>query len=241
MSLIELEEVYKDYDAGHAVVHALRGVSLSIGEKEFVAISGPSGSGKSTLLNLIATIDQPTKGRVLLKGRDLATLTDNQKTDLRGSVIGFVFQRFNLLPVLTALENVMLPLELQGMARRECRARAQSMLNDVGLGSMVHHRPDHLSGGQQQRVAIARALVTGPLLVIADEPTANLDSETAYRIVDLMHALNEKHATTFIFSTHDDRLLKRVGRLEVITDGRLSEPHRRSSAEWHSAKTVEAS
>jgi putative ABC transport system ATP-binding protein len=222
MSLIELRNVHKTYNVGPTVVHALRGVTLDVDGGEFVAVVGPSGSGKSTLLNLIATIDEPTEGVVSVKGREIARLSDDARTEMRNALIGYVFQRFNLVPVLSAIENVMLPLELQGVARREARKRAAVMLEDVGLAEYAGHRPDHLSGGQQQRIAIARALVTNPAVVIADEPTANLDSVTSQRILELMRALNRQHDTTFIFSTHDERLLRYVDRLIHLTDGQIT-------------------
>ncbi|CAM3202271.1 ABC transporter ATP-binding protein [Corallococcus sp. ZKHCc1 1396] len=221
MSLIELNGVEKSYQMGEMLVQALKGVDLSIREQEFMAVVGPSGSGKSTLLNLIGTIDEPTAGSVSLKGQDVNKLKDNERTELRNRTIGFVFQRFNLVPVLTALENVSLPLELQGIKAAEARKRALAALEEVGLAAQVRHRPDQLSGGQQQRVAIARALVTNPSLVIADEPTANLDSDTSQKIIELMRNLNTRHKTTFIFSTHDQRLLGHVDRLVHLQDGRI--------------------
>jgi putative ABC transport system ATP-binding protein len=228
MPLIELREVHKDYRLGQTVVRALRGVDLAIDEQEFVAVVGPSGSGKSTLLNLVATIDEPSSGQVLLCGNDLAELADDQRTSLRNHQIGFVFQKFNLVPVLDAVENVALPLELRGIAPRQARTRARDMLEEVGLADLERHRPDQMSGGQQQRVAIARALVTHPSLVIADEPTANLDSETSERILDLMRDLNGRLGTTFVFSTHDPRLLEHVDRRVHLRDGQIREERRAS-------------
>ncbi|HEY8239956.1 MAG TPA: ABC transporter ATP-binding protein, partial [Kiritimatiellia bacterium] len=182
---------------------------------------GPSGSGKSTLLNMIGAIDAPTTGTVRLRGQDLAALDDNRRSDLRNKTIGFVFQNFNLVAVLSALENVMLPLQIGGMAVPEARARAASCLDEVGIAKFSHHRPDQLSGGQRQRVSIARALAPKPALVIADEPTANLDSETALKIVELMRELNRRDQTTFLFSTHDQRLLDHVDRRIELADGLL--------------------
>ncbi len=221
MTLVELSDVHKTYDMGHALVRALRGITLDFAEGEFVAVAGPSGSGKSTLLNLVAMLDEPNQGSLKIAGRDVTRLSDDARTELRNQLIGFVFQRFNLVPVLSAVENVMLPLELAGTSQAECRRRALEMLSDVGLAGFVDHRPDHLSGGQQQRVAIARALVTGPAIVIADEPTANLDSQTSSHIIGLMRALNRRHGTTFIFSSHDGRLLDRIVRLVHLTDGEI--------------------
>jgi putative ABC transport system ATP-binding protein len=223
MPLIQLRNVFKEYKLGQTAVRALRGVNFEVREQEFIAIAGPSGSGKSTLLNLIATIDEPTEGDVILNGQDLGELNDNERTELRNHLIGFVFQRFNLVPVLNAVENVALPLELSGVKQKDARKRAMDVLEEVGLASFARHRPDQLSGGQQQRIAIARALVTRPVVVVADEPTANLDSETSQRILELMRALNRQHRTTFVFSTHDDRLLRFVDRLVHLTDGRITE------------------
>lgn len=225
MPLIDLTDVSKVYQLGKTLVQALNGISLGIETAEFTAIWGPSGSGKTTLLNLIGIIDDPTSGKIFLKGQDISTLTDNQKSEIRNRTIGFVFQTFNLIPVLSALENVMLPLQIQGVPSAEARRSAMARLEQVGLSESYRHRPDKLSGGQQQRVSIARALVTRPSLIIADEPTANLDSETALSIVEQMKELNREEKTTFLFSTHDDRLLKKVGRRINLIDGRVySEP-----------------
>jgi putative ABC transport system ATP-binding protein len=221
MPLIEIKDIKKDYLLGETVVHALRGVDLTIDRGEFVAIWGPSGSGKTTLLNLIGAIDDPSSGQLLIEDQDVARLSDNRRTELRNESIGFIFQGFNLIAVLSALENVMLPLQIKGKSFSVAKDRALSRLNEVGLSDFVRHRPDKMSGGQQQRVAIARALVTNPSLVIADEPTANLDSDTSRSIIGLMRSLNEKEKTTFIFSTHDQRLLDRVGRLVRLEDGRI--------------------
>jgi putative ABC transport system ATP-binding protein len=221
MPLIEIKDIKKDYLLGETVVHALRGVDLTIDRGEFVAIWGPSGSGKTTLLNLIGAIDDPSSGQLLIEDQDIARLSDNRRTELRNESIGFIFQGFNLIAVLSALENVMLPLQIKGKSFSVAKDRALSRLNEVGLSDFVRHRPDKMSGGQQQRVAIARALVTNPSLVIADEPTANLDSDTSRSIIGLMRSLNEKEKTTFIFSTHDQRLLDRVGRLVRLEDGRI--------------------
>jgi len=221
MALIETKDIKKDYLLGQTVVHALRGVNLTIDRGEFVAIWGPSGSGKTTLLNLIGAIDEPSSGQIFIEDQEVALLSDNRRTELRNGSIGFIFQGFNLIPVLSAVENVMLPLQIKGTSFSESRDRALSRLDEVGLSDFVRHRPDKMSGGQQQRVAIARALVANPSLVIADEPTANLDSDTSRSIIGLMRSLNEKEKTTFIFSTHDQRLLDRVGRLVRLEDGRI--------------------
>jgi putative ABC transport system ATP-binding protein len=223
MALIELKEITKDYRLGETIVHALRGVTLQIDQGEFVAVWGPSGAGKTTLMNLIGTIDEQTAGYLSLGGQDISRLSDNQKSELRNRSIGFVFQGFNLVPVLSALENVMLPLQIRGLSATEAEKRTLKRLEQVGLSAYLQHRPDKLSGGQQQRVAIARALITDPSLVLADEPTANLDSVTAMKIVDLMRHLNHQERTTFIFSTHDQRLLSNVDRLIRLDDGQVSE------------------
>ncbi len=223
MALIETKDIKKDYLLGETVVHALRGVDLTIDRGEFVAIWGPSGSGKTTLLNLIGAIDEPSSGQLFIEGQEVALLSDNRRTELRNGSIGFIFQGFNLIPVLSAVENVMLPLQIKGASFSESRDRALSRLDEVGLSDYVRHRPDKMSGGQQQRVAIARALVANPSLVIADEPTANLDSDTSRSIIGLMRSLNEKEKTTFIFSTHDQRVLDRVERLVRLEDGRIQD------------------
>ena len=221
MLLTEMIDIKKDYFLGETVVHALRGIDLTIDKGEFVAIWGPSGSGKTTLLNLIGAIDQPTSGQFNIEGQEIKKLSDNKRTELRNRSIGFIFQGFNLIPVLSALENVMLPLEIRGASFSKAKEKALWRLDEVGLSDFVSHRPDKMSGGQQQRVAIARALVTGPSLVIADEPTANLDSDTSRKIIGLMRNLNEKEKTTFIFSTHDQRLLDQVKRLVRLEDGKI--------------------
>ncbi len=223
MALIEMQDIKKDYFLGEAVVHAIQGIDLQIDTGEFVGIWGPSGSGKTTLLNLIGAIDEPTEGSLEIAGREVSSLSDNQRSELRNESIGFIFQGFNLIPVFSALENVMLPLQIKGTSPGDAKARAFKRLEAVGLADLVNNRPFKMSGGQQQRVAIARALVTDPSLVIADEPTANLDSKTAHMILDLMRDLNEKERTTFIFSTHDQRLLDRVKRLVRMEDGRIIE------------------
>jgi putative ABC transport system ATP-binding protein len=219
MALIEIQEVTKDYRLGQTTVHALRGITLQIDQGEFVAVWGPSGAGKTTLMNLIGAIDEPTSGYLSLGGQDITELSDDEKSELRNRSIGFIFQSFNLIPVLSAFENVMLPLQIQGLLTAEAEKRTMHRLDQVGLSDFLKHRPDKLSGGQQQRVAIARALVTNPSLVIADEPTANLDSANALKIVDLMRELNNEEKTTFIFSTHDQRLLSNVERLIQLEDG----------------------
>jgi putative ABC transport system ATP-binding protein len=221
MNILEFKNVRKDYRLGETVVNALRGVDLSIGKGEFIAVLGASGSGKTTLLNLAGAIDDPTDGEVVIDGRDISRLTDNQKAELRNGTIGYIFQTFNLVSVLTALENVMLSLQIRGGRMSTIREEAADRLDEVGLADYMRHRPDKLSGGQRQRVAIARALVTRPMLILADEPTANLDHETAQSIIDLMKELNEREKATFVFSTHDQRLIDRVKRVVRIDDGKI--------------------
>jgi putative ABC transport system ATP-binding protein len=221
MFLIELQNIIKTYSLGRTEVPALRGVSLRIEKGEFAALGGPSGSGKSTLLNLIGLIDVPTSGTFKLDGRDTGGLGDGARADLRNLHIGVVFQSFNLIPVLSALENVMMPLTIRGISRRKAEPVARLRLQDVGLSDRCKQRPDQLSGGQRQRVAIARALVTSPEIVIADEPTANLDAETGNEVIEVMRALNRREGVTFLFSTHDSRLMDKVDRLVRIADGRI--------------------
>jgi putative ABC transport system ATP-binding protein len=220
-ALIRLEDVKRTYHLGETLVPAVRGITLDLFPGELTALVGPSGSGKSTLLNLIGCIDAPDSGRVLVEGVDVASLSDDSRSRLRNRKIGFIFQSFNLVPVLDARENVELPLLLQDLSPAERRARVAQAIADVGLEAYAHHPPDKLSGGQRQRVAIARALVTRPLLVLADEPTANLDSETTRRILDLMADLNARRGVTFLFSTHDEKLMARVARKVHVKDGLL--------------------
>jgi len=218
-------EVTKEYELGRTRVAALRGVTLEVERGEFLAVAGPSGSGKSTLLNLMGCLDHPTSGRVIIGEQDVAHLDDDALSDLRGRQIGFIFQTFNLIPVLSALENVEFPLLFQGRpgGRAAGRARAQRALEEVGLLDFVRHRPDELSGGQRQRVAVARALVTDPVIVLADEPTANLDSATGDAIISLMLDINRRDGTTFIFSTHDARVMAHAHRVVHLADGRLAD------------------
>jgi putative ABC transport system ATP-binding protein len=217
--VVRVEDVTKEYAMGRTVVKALRGVSLEIARREFLCIAGPSGSGKTTLLNLIGCLDKPTSGRILLEGQDVSKLSPKELAWVRRRRLGFVFQTFNLVPVLTAYENIELPLLLLGVGAAERRRRVYALLEALGISELAHHRPDEMSGGQQQRVSIARALITEPALVLADEPTANLDSETGKAIIELMHELNKTHGTTFVFSTHDPKVMARASRLIHIRDG----------------------
>ena len=221
---LRVVEVTKDYELGRTRVAALRGVTLEVERGEFMAVAGPSGSGKSTLLNLMGCLDRPTSGRVIIGEQDVAGLDDDSLSDLRARQIGFIFQTFNLIPVLSALENVEFPLLFQGRGGRAAgRARARRALEEVGLGDFGRHRPDELSGGQRQRVAVARALVTDPVIVLADEPTANLDSATGDAIISLMLDINRRDGTTFIFSTHDARVMAHAHRVVHLADGRLTD------------------
>jgi putative ABC transport system ATP-binding protein len=230
-ALIRLDGVTRTYHLGETLVPAVRGVTLELHPGELTALVGPSGSGKSTVLNLVGCVDTPDTGRVLVEGVDVASLSDDDRSRLRNRKIGFIFQSFNLVPVLDARENVELPLLLQhDLSPAERRARVDQAIADVGLEEFAHHPPDKLSGGQRQRVAIARALVTRPLLVLADEPTANLDSETTRRILDLMIDLNVRRGVTFLFSTHDEKLMARVERRLHLRDGRLVDDAREVSA-----------
>jgi putative ABC transport system ATP-binding protein len=221
--MIELRGVVKTYKLGDTPVPALRGVDLSIRKGDFTALSGPSGSGKTSVLNLIGLVDRPTAGEVLFEEQRVDGLSDDRLAELRNRSIGYVFQSFNLVAVFDALENVMLPLQIGASAGREARARAERCLEQVGVGHLKHTRPDKMSGGERQRVAIARALVTRPALILADEPTANLDTRTSLDILDLMRGLNQSEQVTFLFSTHDDRLLARVTRHVRMQDGRILE------------------
>lgn len=202
--MISIQNVTKDYNLGKTIVKALRGISLEIDDGEFLCISGPSGCGKSTLLNLIGCLDKPTTGKVLLDGEDLGKLNKNQLAEIRNKKIGFIFQNFNLIPVLNVYENIeMIFMSWKNMSKKEAHERIMSLIEEVGLTDYIKHKPGELSGGQMQRVSIARALVTNPQVVLADEPTANLDSKTSKKILEIMLELNSKHNTTFMFSTHD--------------------------------------
>ena len=221
--LLRIKKIRRRFMLGETHIDALQSVSLDIHAGEFLAVWGPSGSGKSTLMNIIGLIDAPTEGEVHFDGQDTRLLNDDALTDFRGEKIGFVFQNFNLVPVLSALENVMLPLQIQGVAEHTARERAAAALVDVGLERFKNSLPDKLSGGQRQRVAIARALVVEPRLVIADEPTANLDSENSRMVVDLMRKMNRARKVTFIFTTHDPRLLDHVDRKILLRDGSIAQ------------------
>jgi putative ABC transport system ATP-binding protein len=223
MAIVTVQDVHKDYMLGKTVVPALRGVTLQIERGEFLSIAGPSGSGKTTLLNLIGCVDTATSGTVLVSGQDTRALGERALTELRLHTIGFIFQSFNLVQVLSVFQNVEFPLLLQGkLTRKEREARVSGLLEAVGLADYLKHRPNELSGGQRQRVAVARALVTRPALVLADEPTANLDSATGANIIDLMKEMNHKDGTTFIFSTHDPKVMSHASAIVRIADGQLA-------------------
>jgi len=222
LALVELVGAKKDYPLGRTVVSALRGVDLVVGRGEFVALAGPSGSGKTTLLNLVGCVDVATAGTVRVDGHDTGRLSEKALTQLRLEALGFIFQSFNLIAVLDVFQNIEFPLLLQGkLGRLERAERVRTIVEKVGLTQQMKQRPAELSGGQRQRVAIARALVTRPRLVLADEPTANLDSETGERIIDLMRELNHTEGTTFLFSTHDPKIMSHADRVVHIADGRV--------------------
>lgn len=222
--IVKLSKVGKGYGEGAGRVEALRDVSLSVAAGEFLALCGPSGSGKTTLLNLIGALDTPTSGTIEVEGCSLGALSRRELARLRRDRIGFVFQAHNLIPILTAFENAEFTLALQKLPRRERRERALAALSSVGLAGLEDRLPGELSGGQQQRVAIARAIAPGPAIVLADEPTASLDSRSATALLELMQALNERSGVTFIFSTHDSRVMERARRIVPLVDGRLAPP-----------------
>jgi len=233
MSVVRVESVSKEYRLGDQVVKALDNVSLQVENGVFLAIAGPSGSGKSTLLNLIGCIDTPSSGRIEIDGRDVSNRTPDELADLRARSIGFIFQTFNLMPVLSAAENVEYPLlQLPELSRRQRREVVAHFLGVVGLTRYAEQRPNQLSGGQRQRVAIARALAPRPRIVLADEPTANLDHKTGEGILTLMKEINRKSGTTFIFSTHDRKVMAKADRLVTIEDGRIGQLGVRSERGW---------
>jgi len=227
MKVIEIKNVEKTYKESEIEVHAVRGIDLDFEEGEFAAIVGPSGSGKTTLLNIIGALDDPTSGEVLVSGTPVKDLSAGGKIDFRMWNIGFVFQSYNLIPVLTARENVEFVMHLQGKSTREREKRATELLQAVGLGDRMDARPGKLSGGQQQRVAVARALAAKPKFILADEPTANLDSKSTANLLDIMEKLNQNEKITFIFSTHDQRVVKKAHRVITIEDGKIAKDERR--------------
>ena len=225
--MIKIENVSRNYKTGETVVKALKKVSLDIGAGEFLSIAGPSGSGKTTLLNLIGCIDAIDEGEITINGEKVTQMDKKEMTDFRRNNLGFVFQTYNLIPVLSAYENVAFVLSILNISEEETRSRTMELLKEVGLEGMEHRRPGKLSGGQQQRVAIARALIKNPQIVLADEPTANLDSKTGEEILKLMKAMNEKYKTTFIFSTHDQMVMDYASRLVLLHDGTIISDERR--------------
>ena len=219
--IIELRDVWKTYTMGEAKVHALRGLNLLVEEGEFLSIMGPSGSGKSTAMNMIGCLDIPSKGDVFLDGTNIASLHESDLAQIRGRKIGFIFQKFNLIGTLTAKENVMLPMIFQGIPEAERHRRAAELLELVDLGERMDHRPGELSGGQQQRVAIARALAVEPTVILADEPTGNLDSKTGGSVMDFLKKLHREKGTTIVMVTHDEDIAKNADRVEYLRDGQI--------------------
>jgi putative ABC transport system ATP-binding protein len=227
LAIVSVRGLTREYEQGAFKVHALRGVDLDVERGEFTALMGPSGSGKTTLLNLIGGLDAPTAGEAVVDGKDLAKLSDRERSDLRRERLGFIFQAYNLIPVLTAVENTEFVLMMQGVAARERREKALATLAELGLQGLEHRRPNQLSGGQQQRVAVARAIVSEPALVLADEPTANLDSQTGHDLIELMRHLNEVHGVTFVFATHDPKVMEAARRVVHMEDGRIARDERK--------------
>lgn len=219
--IIELRDVWKTYKMGDNEVHALRGLNLKVHRGEFVAVMGPSGSGKSTAMNMIGVLDRPSKGAIYLEGTDIAKLSESRLAQIRGKKIGFIFQKFNLINTLTAKENITLPLIFQGMQYEEREKRADELLDMVDLSDRKHHRPNELSGGQQQRVAIARALAVNPEVILADEPTGNLDSKTSGTVMDFLKKLHKEQGTTIVMVTHDADTAKVASRVETLRDGKI--------------------
>jgi len=223
MEIIKTINLEKTYQDNGVPVHALKGISITINKGEYTVIAGPSGSGKTTLLNLVGALDRPSKGRVFLEGEDISQYNRNQLGELRLNKIGFVFQAFNLIPVLSALENIEFTMMLKGVSEKERRRSAMEIMKELGIDTLADKRPNEMSGGQQQRVAVARAIVTNPSIVLADEPTANLDSETGAGLLDLMEKMNRERNITFVFSSHDQQVIDRARRLLILKDGKIVE------------------
>ena len=226
MSIIQIKNLHKVYDETKVPVYALNGIDLTIEEGEFTAIVGPSGSGKTTLLNLVGGLDKPTGGEVIINGTEVGSLSSRKMIDFRLHNIGFVFQAYNLIPVLTAMENVAFIMQLQGQPKNRRHRRAKELLEAVGIGDKADQRPGNLSGGQQQRVAVARALASEPKFILADEPTANLDSKSTGELLDMMQKMNEDLKITFLFSTHDQRVVDKARRIITIDDGKVASDER---------------
>jgi putative ABC transport system ATP-binding protein len=227
-TIIELRDVWRTYTMGDTQVHALRGINLKVRQGEFVAIMGPSGSGKSTAMNMVGCLDIPTKGEVYLSGQNISHLSESDLAQIRGRKIGFIFQKFNLINTLTARENVMLPMIFQGIPEAARKKRADALLKLVDLQDRADHRPTELSGGQQQRVAIARALAVEPEVILADEPTGNLDSKTGSSVMDFLKKLHKEKGTTIVMVTHDEHVAKNAQRIEMLRDGQVIETRHRS-------------
>ena len=219
--IIQLKKVWKTYKVGETPVHALQGINLEVHIGEFIAIQGPSGSGKSTAMNLIGCLDIPTQGAIYLDGQNISELSESDLAQIRGRKIGFIFQKFNLIETLTALENVTLPMIFQGIPEQEQLKRAKKLLEQFGLGDRMHHKPNQLSGGQQQRVAIARSLAVEPTVILADEPTGNLDSKTGHDVMKFLRELNTKEHKTIVLVTHDDELARHADRIAFLKDGTI--------------------
>lgn len=219
MEVAKVEKITRTFKIGTVETRALRGIDLAVNPGEFTALVGPSGSGKTTLLQLLGCLDLPTSGRVIINGTDVTQLSRNQRADLRKVTLGFIFQFFALIPTLTAYENIEMPLLLNAQSATQRRERVMELLNSVGLMDRTHHRPDQLSGGEQQRVAVARALSTNPKLILADEPTANLDTENGKQVMEIMQRLNKETGITFIFATHDPRVINYAERVVTLQDG----------------------
>jgi len=219
MALLVVKDIHKTYKAGKMETPALRGANLTIEKGEFTAIVGPSGSGKTTMLNMIGGLDTPDDGSIMLSGMEITVMSQRQLSDIRLKNIGFVFQAYNLIPVLTALENVEYVMLLQGVSKKERQDRSKAILEEVGLKDLINKRPNEMSGGQQQRVAVARAIVSEPMLILADEPTANLDSKTSESLLDMMRVMNDEKKVTFVFSTHDKLVMEKAKRVVTLRDG----------------------
>lgn len=235
-TVIRLEDVWKIYPMGEVKVEALRGITLKIGRGEFVAITGASGSGKSTMMNLVGCLDKPTRGKILLDDKDISSMSESRLAEIRGKKIGFVFQQFNLIPTLTALENVMLPMEFQNLSASKIKERAKKLMEQVGLGDRMHHKPTELSGGQAQRVAIARSLANDPEVILADEPTGNLDSKTGQYIMNFLCEMHEKEGKTVVMVTHDIELVNFAKRIVKLKDGQIDSDKEGSLAPFDNKK-----
>lgn len=227
MPVIETKDLYKIYNEETVPVYAVNNISIQFDTKEFTCVIGPSGSGKTTLLNLIGGLDSPSKGTITVAGERIDTMSESERIRFRLRHIGFVFQHYNLIPVLTAYENAAFIMQLQGKSEEETRERVTGLLEHVGLGNRLHARPAELSGGEQQRVAVVRALASKPDFILADEPTANLDTKAAFNLLDMMKQLNEDEGITFLFSTHDQRVIDRASRVVTLVDGALHSDERR--------------